>query len=115
MMAVSRDGRFDHAFGAEFREQAFGDFESAAVHADVFADGDDGGVALHFLEHRLANGFEHGDRGHQERLPCLPLGPRPKGMRLAGAAFAVFACEAAPDFAAVFGAGLAPSPEGATG
>ena len=56
------DGRFDHALAAEFREQAVGDFESAAVDADVLADGDDGGIALHFFEHGLADGFEHGDR-----------------------------------------------------
>ncbi len=35
------DGRFDHAFAAEFGQQAVGDFESSAVDADVFADGDD--------------------------------------------------------------------------
>ena len=55
------DGRFDHALAAEFREQAFGDFEGAAVYADIFAEGDDGRVALHFFEHRLADGIQHGD------------------------------------------------------
>ena len=61
------DGRFDDALAAEFREQAVGDFEGAAVHADVFADGDDGGIAFHFFEHRLPDGVHHGDgagRGH---------------------------------------------------
>ena len=71
MMARFADGRVDHALPAEFREQAFGDFERAAVDADVFADEDDRGIAVHFLEHRLADGFEHGDRGHGLRCRAL--------------------------------------------
>ena len=63
-MARFADGSFDHAFVAETREQAFGGFERAAVDADVFADSDDSGIAVHFFEHRLADGFEHGDFGH---------------------------------------------------
>src|ERR1700683_342824 len=59
------DRSFDHAFVAETREQAFGGFERAAVDADVFADDDDGRVAVHFLEHGLADGFEHRDFGHR--------------------------------------------------
>ncbi len=63
-MADLADGRIDDAFVAEAREQAFGGLERAAVHADVLADGDDGRVAVHFFEQRLADGFEHGDFGH---------------------------------------------------
>ena len=65
------DGRVDHALGAEFREQAFGDLERAAVDADIFAESDDGGVALHLFEQRLANGLEHGDFGHLAAPPAL--------------------------------------------
>ena len=32
------DGRIDHAFGAETLQQSLGDFERAAVDADIFAD-----------------------------------------------------------------------------
>ena len=35
-----------------------GDFERAAVNADVFAEAEDGGVAVHFFPDSLANGFE---------------------------------------------------------
>ena len=63
-MARFADGRVDHALGAEFREQPFGGFERAAVDADIFAEGDDGGIALHLLEQRLADRFEHGDFRH---------------------------------------------------
>src|SRR5580692_368758 len=73
------DGSFNHAFTAKFSEEALGDFECAAVNADIFADGDDGRVACHFFEHGLADGFHHSDwssgrgrlRCHVQRLPCL--------------------------------------------
>ena len=43
----------------------FGHFERAAVDADIFADEHDCGIAIHLLEERLADGFQHGDCGHQ--------------------------------------------------
>src|SRR6202521_3943836 len=52
------DGRVDHALPAETLEQAFAGLESAAVHANVFADDHDRGVALHLLKHGLFDGFE---------------------------------------------------------
>src|SRR5712672_205555 len=61
------DGAFadrgvDHALPAEALKQAFAGLERAAVDADVFADDHYGGVAFHFLEHGLLDGFEEGDR-----------------------------------------------------
>ena len=56
-----RDGRVDDALGAEAVDEAVGDFERAAVDADVFAEAEDGGIALHFLPDSLADGFEIGE------------------------------------------------------
>src|SRR5712672_3549091 len=56
------DGRVDYALPAEALEKAFAGLERAAVNTHVFADDHDGGVALHFLEHGLLEGFEEGDR-----------------------------------------------------
>src|SRR5712672_2980384 len=55
------DGRVDHALPAETLEQAFAGLERAAVNTHIFADDHNGGVALHFLEHGLLNGFEERD------------------------------------------------------
>src|SRR4029077_4544296 len=94
------DGRINHAFGAKLREQSFGNFERAAVNADVFAEGDDAGISCNLLEDGLPDSFEHGDGSHGQRLPALScearrkalsLGPRPKGTRgAAGSAASVF-------------------------
>ena len=52
------DGRVDDALGAEAVDESVGDFEGAAVNADVFAEAEDGGVAVHFFPDSLADGFE---------------------------------------------------------
>ena len=54
------DGRVDDALGAEAIDESVGDFEGAAVDADVFAEAEDGGVAVHFFPDSLADGFEVG-------------------------------------------------------
>ena len=54
------DGRVDDALGAEAVDETVGDFERAAVDADVFAEAEDGGVAVHFFPDSLADGFEVG-------------------------------------------------------
>src|SRR5208282_1179022 len=59
-----RDRRVDHALGAEAVDEAVGDFESAAVDADVLAQAEDAWVALHLLPDSLADGFEVGGEGH---------------------------------------------------
>ena len=41
-----------------------GYFEGAAVDADVFAQAEDGGIALHLLPDALADGFEIGELRH---------------------------------------------------
>src|SRR5262249_33754795 len=65
------DGRVDDALPAKTLEQALSDLEGATVNVDVFAEDDDGGVALHFFEERLANGLEKSDlcSGGQDYLP----------------------------------------------
>ena len=55
------DGRVDDALGAEAVDESVGDFEGAAVDADVFAEAEDGGVAVHFFPDSLADGFEVGE------------------------------------------------------
>ena len=55
------DGRVDDALGAEAVDETISDFESAAVDADVFAEAEDGGVAVHFFPDSLADGFEVGE------------------------------------------------------
>ena len=60
--------RVDDAFLAEPVDQAFGDFERAAVRADVFANHEDALVARHLVEERLANRFEIGDYRHEIRV-----------------------------------------------
>ena len=65
------DGRVDDALGAEAVDESVGDFEGAAVNADVFAEAEDGGVAVHFFPDSLADGFEVGEL-HRVRI----LSPR---------------------------------------
>src|SRR5712672_2828352 len=55
------DGSVDHALPAEALEQAFAGLERAAINTHVFADDHYGGVAFHFLEHGLLDGFEESD------------------------------------------------------
>ena len=59
------DGRVDDALGAKAVDEAVGDFERAAVDADVFANAEDGRIALHLLPDSLADGFEIGECGHE--------------------------------------------------
>ena len=68
MMAISEIGRVDHALRAEAVDEAFGDFERAAVDADVFADAEDRRIALHLFPDALANGFQIGDCCHGKRF-----------------------------------------------
>ena len=56
--------RINHALGAEAVDEAFGDFKSAAVDADVLAQAEDGGVTLHLFPDSLADGLEIGEGGH---------------------------------------------------
>src|ERR1700723_3178713 len=55
------DGSVDDALGAEAVDESVGDFEGAAVDADVFTEAEDGGVAVHFFPDSLADGFEVGE------------------------------------------------------
>ena len=55
------DGSVDDALGAEAVDESVGDFEGAAVDADVFAEAEDGWVAVHFFPDSLADGFEVGE------------------------------------------------------
>jgi len=52
-------------------DEAFGDFERAAVDADVFPHAEDGRVTLHLLPDSLADGFEIGDRWHRNEHSAL--------------------------------------------
>src|ERR1700738_81356 len=54
------DGRIDNPFPTESFQQSFAGFESPAVHADVFAQKDHGGIAFHLFKHGLLDGFEEG-------------------------------------------------------
>src|ERR1700722_16038124 len=58
------DGRVDDALGAETVDETIRDFKSSAVNADVFAEAEDGWVAVHFFPDSLADGFEVGELGH---------------------------------------------------
>src|ERR1700722_20632684 len=58
------DGSFDHTFASKFCDESFGSFERAAIYADVLPDGYHCWVAVHLLEHGLANSLNHGNRGH---------------------------------------------------
>src|ERR1700693_6235245 len=55
------DGRIDDTFGAEAVDKTVSDFKRAAVNADVFAEAEDRGVAVHFFPDSLADGFEVGE------------------------------------------------------
>src|SRR5580704_15026464 len=55
------DGRVDDALGAKAVDETVSDFKSPAVNADVFAQAEDGGVAIHFFPDSLADGFEVGE------------------------------------------------------
>ena len=55
------DGRINHALPAKPLQQPFAGFERAAVHTDIFPHQNDRRVALHFLKHRLLDGFEKSD------------------------------------------------------
>ena len=60
-----RDRRVDYALGAKTVDEAVGDFEGAAVNADVFAQAEDGGIAFHLFPDSLAYGFEVSELGHR--------------------------------------------------
>src|SRR5712692_4923778 len=62
-----RDGRVDHAFVAKVIDDAFRNFECAAVRADVFADQKDSRVALHLFPDALPYGFDHGGQAATRR------------------------------------------------
>ena len=64
-----RDGSVDDTLGAEAVDESVGDFEGAAVDADVFAEAKDGRVAVHFFPDSLADGFEVGEE-HRGELKC---------------------------------------------
>jgi hypothetical protein len=58
------DGSVDDALGAEAVDETMGDFERPTVNADIFAQAENRGVALHFLPDSLANGFEVSELWH---------------------------------------------------
>src|SRR5215467_2716730 len=76
------DGSIDDAFGAEAVDESVGDFERAAVNADVFAETENGGIALHFFPDSLADGFEVGEL---HRVWCLGFGQNPRPGRVSAA------------------------------
>src|SRR5437667_10453251 len=53
------DRRVDHTLWAKLIDDSIGDFEGAAIDADVFADQEHGWVALHLFPNALANSFHH--------------------------------------------------------
>src|ERR1700683_1770810 len=55
------DGRVDDALRAEAVDETVGDLKSSAINSDVFAETDNGGVAVHFFPDSLADGFEVGE------------------------------------------------------
>ena len=58
------NGRIDDALGTEAIDEAVGDLEGTTVDTNVFADAEDGWVALHFFPDSLADGFEIGEGRH---------------------------------------------------
>ena len=52
------DGRVDHPVFAELLQHARGDFEGAAIDANVLAHDENGRVALHLFPKALADGFQ---------------------------------------------------------
>src|SRR5712692_191015 len=107
------DRRVDHTLPAKALQQAFAGLERPAVHTDVFADQHHGRIALHFLKHRLLDGFEKSDlcsvRGAamRSRPVCLVHGYlRALLEALAGAAFTVFFAATFATFAGDFAARL---------
>ena len=55
-----RNRSIDNAAVAELIDQPVGNFESAAIGSDVFADYKDRRVAFHLFPDALANGFNQG-------------------------------------------------------
>ena len=56
--------RIDHALETKAVDEAIGYFESAAVDSDIFAQAEDGGIAIHFFTNALTDGFEIRELGH---------------------------------------------------
>src|SRR5581483_7466055 len=56
------DRRVDHALAAEVMDESFRDFERASIYADVFANTEDSGIALHLFPNAFADCFDIG--GH---------------------------------------------------
>src|ERR1039457_238232 len=63
-----RNRRINHALGPEAVDEAVGNFESAAIDADVLAYAKHARVALHLFPDSLADGSEVGDDGHVEEV-----------------------------------------------
>src|ERR1700683_1507640 len=55
------DGRVDDALRTEAVDETVGDLKSSAINSDVFAETENGGVAVHFFPDSLADGFEVGE------------------------------------------------------
>jgi len=62
--------RVNDALGAEFLEHPGGHLERAAIVADVFAEQEDGRVALHLLPDSLANGVQKSHYRHKCAFHC---------------------------------------------
>ncbi len=56
----------DDAFGAECFLQSDRGAEHAAIHADIFAENDHGGIVFHFPRQRLGHRFDECDLGHAQ-------------------------------------------------
>ena len=78
-MAASEIGVSITRCSPNFAMQPFGDLERAAVRADVLAQAEDVGVALHLLEQRFANRFEIRDLSHRASpIPRRARAARPR-------------------------------------
>ena len=55
-----RDGRIDHAIGAEFRGKTGEHLERGARFGDIFSQQEDARIAAHFLGDGFADGFPQG-------------------------------------------------------
>src|SRR5579883_408020 len=75
-----RNRSVDYAFRTKMMNEAFRDFESSAIDANVFSNAEDTRIALHLLPEPLSDCFKIGNRCHRVPTSNHERCPRPPAL-----------------------------------